>query len=112
MDHRQLQVRGRVIHRQAAGFGQRHDEQRGEGQRWPGLIAVAGLASVWITMRPRLVEPAPSARPKIASAIVGSAMAATVISRLAPMPPKAVPGSSPASARKNVPSSKQIDHDQ
>ena len=73
--------------------------------RWPGLTAVAGVANVRATICPRLVEPALSARAKIASATVGSASAATVISRLAPIPPNGEPGSSPASARKNVPSS-------
>ena len=36
--------------------------------------------------------------------IAGSAMAEMVISRLLPMPPNALPGSSPPSARKNRPS--------
>ena len=60
-------------------------------------------ATIW----PRLVEPALSASAKIASATVGSASAATVISRLEPMPPNAEPGSSPASARNTVPSSRR-----
>jgi hypothetical protein len=54
-------------------------------------------------MRPRFVDPALEASAKTASATVGSARAATVTSRLAPMPPNAEPGSRPASARKNVP---------
>ena len=41
---------------------------------------------------------------KMASTIAGSAMAESVISRLLPMPPKALAGSRPPSARKNLPS--------
>ena len=41
---------------------------------------------------------------KMASIMAGSAMAEMVISRLLPMPPKALAGSSPPSARKNRPS--------
>ncbi len=41
---------------------------------------------------------------KIASIKAGSAIAAIVISRLLPIPPKALAGSSPPSARKNRPS--------
>ncbi len=41
---------------------------------------------------------------KMASIIAGSAMAERVISRLLPMPPKALAGSSPPNARKNRPS--------
>jgi len=57
-------------------------------------------ATIW----PRFVEPALRARAKMARATVGSARAATVISRLAPIPPNGEPGSSPASDRKKVPS--------
>ena len=32
VNHRQLQVRGRVVHGDAARLGQQHDEQRGKGQ--------------------------------------------------------------------------------
>ncbi len=32
VNHRQLQVRGRVVHRDAARLGQQHDEQRGKRQ--------------------------------------------------------------------------------
>jgi hypothetical protein len=71
----------------------------------PGASASEGVASMRAAMWPRLVEPALQASAKIASAMVGSASAATVISRLAPMPPKGEPGSSPAKARKKVPSS-------
>ena len=31
VNHRQLQVRGRIVHGNAAGFGQQHDEQRRKG---------------------------------------------------------------------------------
>ncbi len=73
--------------------------------RWPGVTAVSGVVKVRATICPRLVEPALSASAKMASATVGSASAATVISRLAPIPPNGEPGSSPARERKKVPSS-------
>ncbi len=47
------------------------------------------------------VEPATSANVKTISSIAGSASEAIIISRLDPMPPKLVPTSIPASARKN-----------
>ena len=46
------------------------------------------------------VVPASSETVKTAISIAGSANEAIIISRLAPMPPKLVPTSSPASARK------------
>ena len=46
------------------------------------------------------VEPATSAMQNTISSIAGSASAAIMTSRLAPMPPKLVPTSIPASARK------------
>ena len=46
------------------------------------------------------VEPATSATQKTISSIAGSASAAIMTSRLEPMPPKLVPTSMPASARK------------
>ena len=56
------------------------------------------------------VEPATSAMQKTNSSIAGSASAAIMTSRLEPMPPKLVPTSIPASARKNraLPSSATI----
>ena len=44
MDHGQLKVRGRVIYRQAAGFGQRHDEQRGKSQKVARADRRGGIA--------------------------------------------------------------------
>ena len=70
----------------------------------PGPIAYAGIFKTDPAITPRLVEPVVSASARIATARVGSVSAATVISRLDPMPPNAVPGSRPPSARKNVPS--------
>ena len=61
--------------------------------------ALRGSATIWL----RSVEPAVMATVKIASISAGSAMAAMVISRLLPMPPNALAGSSPPSARKNRP---------
>ena len=75
-----------------------------KASRWPGLTAAPGSAMVRAAIWPRLVDPALRASAKIASATVGSARAATVISRLAPIPPNGEPGSSPASERKKVPS--------
>ncbi len=49
------------------------------------------------------VDPATSAREKTVSSMAGSASEAIIISRLEPMPPKLVPISMPASARKNRP---------
>ena len=46
------------------------------------------------------VEPASSASVKMIMIIAGSASEAIITSRLEPMPPKLVPTSSPASARK------------
>ncbi len=56
------------------------------------------------------VEPATSAMQKKISNIAGSASAAIMTSRLEPMPPKLVPTSMPASARKKraLPSSATI----
>ena len=56
--------------------------------------------TIWL----RLVEPAAMATVKMASIIAGSAMAEMVISRLLPIPPNALAGSSPPRARKNRPS--------
>ena len=47
------------------------------------------------------VDPATSATVKTVSSIAGSASAPIIISRLDPIPPKLVPTSMPASARKN-----------
>ena len=49
-------------------------------------------------MADRLVDPARTDRAKIATSTVGSTSARMVVSRLAPIPPNAVPVSSPASA--------------
>ena len=56
------------------------------------------------------VEPATSAMQNTISSIAGSASAAIITSRLEPMPPKLVPTSIPASARKKraLPSSATI----
>ncbi len=78
-----------------------------KASRWPGLRDAPGLVMVRATIWPRLVEPALRARAKMASATAGSASAATVISRLAPIPPKGEPGSRPARERKKVPSSRR-----
>src|SRR6266852_8569293 len=73
--------------------------------RWPGPRAAAGSEIVRAAICEKLVDPALSANATIDNATVGSVSATTVISRLAPMPPNGDPVSSPASARKNVPSS-------
>ena len=56
------------------------------------------------------VEPATSASVKTIMIIAGSASVANIASRLEPMPPKLVPTSMPAKARKNraLPSSAMI----
>jgi len=58
----------------------------------PAVIAAATVES-W-------VDPATSASEKTMTIIAGSASVANIASRLAPRPPKLVPTSSPASARK------------
>ena len=77
-----------------------------KASRCAGLIARSGSAETRSTMPPRFVVFARSASAKTARMTVGSARAATATSRLLPMPPNALPASSPASARKNVPSRK------
>src|SRR5262249_52094433 len=51
----------------------------------------------------RLVDPVVSASVSTAIAMGGSVNAATVISRLEPMPPNTAPGSTPTRGRKNGP---------
>src|SRR6266508_2128899 len=83
--HRELEMRRRIVDRDARVFGDRdHDE--------------------------RDVEPARSDSVKAISSIAGSASEAIIISRLEPMPPKLVPTSSPANAsmKRAVPSSATI----
>ncbi len=55
----------------------------------------------WATIADRFVLCAPSETTKTDISIAGSARAEKVISRLAPMPPKAVPMSMPARASQN-----------
>jgi len=62
-------------------------------------VGPCAARNIWL----RFVDPAVMATVKIASIRAGSAMAAMVISRLLPIPPKALAGSSPPSARKNRP---------
>ena len=61
-------------------------------------------------MPARFVDPTGTDSAKIATSRVGSTSATMVISRLAPIPPNAVPVSSPASASATVPSSQHRDH--
>ena len=77
-----------------------------KASRCAGLTASSGSIVTRSTIPPRLVVLARSASANTASMTVGSARPATVTSRLDPMPPNALPASSPASARKNVPSRK------
>jgi len=63
-----------------------------------------GAAMVPATMSVRSDEPTRTDSAKIASRMVGSTRATMVVSRLAPIPPKAVPVSSPASVSATVPS--------
>ena len=44
VDHGQLQVRGGIVHRDAAGLGDQHDEQRGERQHLGGRQEAPALA--------------------------------------------------------------------
>ena len=74
-----------------------------KASRCPGASASHGSALTRSTTPPRLIVPARMARAKTARAMVGSASAATATSRLLPIPPKALPASRPARARKNAP---------
>ncbi len=70
-----------------------------------GVATLAGWCATAPTMAARLEECTGIDSPKTAMRMAGSASAAIIVSRLAPMPPNAVPVSSPASARATVPSS-------
>ena len=72
--------------------------------RLAGEITARGSCTVAPTMAARFVEPTRTDSANTDSRIVGSTSDITVISRLAPMPPNAVPVSSPASASVTVPS--------
>src|SRR2546422_3193961 len=76
-------------------------------RRCAGFKASQGSCPKRSTTRPRSMVSARSASANTATMTVGSASAATATARLAPMPPNALPTSSPASARKNVPSMKR-----
>jgi hypothetical protein len=99
VDHGEFEMGGRVVDRDARVLGDRHDDQR--DQREPERDAQAHLrrqheraiVDSW-------VEPATSARTKMIMIMAGSASEAIMTSRLEPMPPKLVPISMPASARK------------
>jgi len=71
--------------------------------RLPGETSRPGLSALEETMAARLAECPGIDSANTASKIVGSTMAAMVISRLEPMPPKAVPVSQPARVRATVP---------
>ncbi len=58
--------------------------------------------SIWTAISESCVEPAMRATTKTIMIIAGSAREANIVSRLEPMPPKLVPTSMPASARKNL----------
>src|SRR5213078_2211536 len=72
--------------------------------RLTGEITRAGSCSVEVTIEARLGDPTRTDSAKIATSKVGSTSAMIVISRLAPIPPNAVPVSRPASASATVPS--------
>ena len=62
----------------------------------PGRTPAPGRPGVEVTIADRLVEPTRTDSAKIATSRVGSTSARMVISRLAPIPPNAVPVSMPA----------------
>ena len=68
-----------------------------------GLSRLQSGPRVAATIRLRSVEPAAMAIVNTASISAGSAIAAMVISRLLPIPPTALAGSRPPSARKKRP---------
>src|SRR3989442_2399710 len=72
--------------------------------RWAGLATSHGSPPKPSTMRPTSMSSARSASANTATMTVGSASPAPATSRLAPTAPNAQPTSSPASARKKVPS--------
>ena len=98
--HGELEMRRRIVDRDAGVLGDRHHDQR--DQRQAERDAQADLAAT--AMKPAMVEswvePATSASVNTIISIAGSASEAIITSRLEPMPPKLVPTSSPASARK------------
>ena len=107
-------MRGRVVHGQTARLRQRHDEERAEGEQMAGAER-SRRDRPWCARRSARgwSSPRASASAKIASAIVGSASAATVISRLEPMPPKAEPGIEPGERQEEGAEQQQVDdHDQ
>ncbi|GAA3075954.1 hypothetical protein GCM10020000_71590 [Streptomyces olivoverticillatus] len=63
------------------------------------------------TMAARLVDPAGIDRANTARRMVGSTRAATVISREAPMPPKAVPVSRPSQGQRHGAEGEQRHHE-
>ena len=98
--HGELEMGCRIVDRNAAVLGDRHhdqsDERQGQRHAQPDAAATA-------MNRPQSKAASirrSSAREKTIMIIAGSASEAIIISRLEPMPPKLVPTSSPASARK------------
>ena len=94
----------RVVDGDAAGLGDEDDEER---RRTPGgrSDATTGPAApAALTSTPRFSEPAAKRRVKSPSISAGSARAAMVMSRLAPMPPNGLPVSSAAVASAKRPS--------
>src|SRR5262249_3428380 len=97
--HGQFEMGGRIVDRNAGIFRHCHHD-RGE-RRAPNRYSQPPSDE---TRKPAMgescVEPAISASVKMIMIIAGSASEAIITSRLEPIPPKLVPTSSPANARK------------
>ena len=98
VDHRQLEVRGGIVDWNASRLGDDDDEEAGEGEDVGRVEGQALRARAYRTSTPRFSEPAASAEVNSPSISAGSARAAMVMSRLAPMPPNGLPVSSAAVA--------------
>ena len=106
VDHRQLEMRGRVVDRDAAVFDQ-FEHQQASSRRAPASASACGPgADRDRRRRPASATMPPVTRASVASASsrAGSAKAAKCTSRLAPIPSKLDPVSSAASTVANRPS--------
>ena len=108
--HRQLQVGGRVVDRQPPGLGDDHHDQRDRRRAgWPGRAPGAGRAGGGDDAA-RFVDPTGTDSAKIATSRVGSTRARMVTSRLAPIPPNAVPVSMPGQRQRDRAQRQQRHH--
>ena len=92
MDHRQLEMRRRIVDRDPPRLGEDHDHEGDEGQQALRACRPARMGECRRDDRRQVRGPAWIESARIATSRAGSASAPIVIARLDPMPPKAVPG--------------------